>query len=857
MLKRAGVGVLCLFSMIWCWGCSNEKPDVDPYDGVTRALATERAARVSDIVYGLTFRIPEQAGEPLGGSLTIRFQLSDASQPLVLDFQAPADHLQAVTSKARPVAHEFSRGRIVLPADVLSEGTNSFELSFQPSDIALNRREEYLYSLFVPDRASTAFPCFDQPDLKGRFRLILSMPESWTSVSNGTDLGSMLVGERKTTRFAETDPLSTYQFAFAAGRFQVVERKLGERAVRVFHRETDQEKVNRNIEAIMALHEQALRWMENYTGIPFPYQKFDFVLLPSFQFGGMEHPGAIYYRDSSLLLEPSATKTQELGRAHLIAHETSHMWFGNLVTMRWFNDVWMKEVFANFMAAKIVDPSFPEIDHDLRFVLDHQPGAYDVDRSRGTHPIRQELDNLKYAASLYGAIIYQKAPVVMRQLEEIIGEEALRNGLSQYLDRFRFGNADWNDLVAILDGLTERDLAGWSQVWVEEAGRPTVELSQVSGSGTGLQVTQHDPAGKDRLWPEWVTAAVIENGVVSRAPVFLDGADVPVDLASGRATGTMRLPNVSPAGYAYFRLDPDSTRLLLQHVGLLDSPAARAQAWLAIWDGVLDGRAEGALYNLALVDQIPREPDELLREFLLGLLRQGFWLYGDRKDQDAVSAMEAMLWNGLLNSPAAGAKKAYLKTLQSVAITPDSVRRLTDIWNGTTEIAGLQLGEEDRTDLAFALALRLEGAEGQEVLDSQASQIRNPERRDEFNFERTAVAPEASEREAFFRSILDSIGDVRETWALNSVQLLTHPLRGEEGVSNAAAGLQLLPEVERKGSIFFPKRWLDALLSGKSSAKLSEAVQSYLEDHPELPQRLRLKVLQSADKLFRSAQGLR
>ncbi len=857
MLKRAGVGVFCLFSMIWSWGCANEKRDLDPYDGVTRALAAERVTRVSDIVYGLTFRIPDQPGEPLGGSLTIRFQLLDATQPLGLDFQAPADHLQAVTSKARPVAHQFTRGRIVLPADVLSEGTNSFEFSFQPSDLALNRRDEYLYSLFVPDRASTAFPCFDQPDLKARFRLILSMPEGWTSVSNGKDLGSMLVGERKTTRFAETDPLSTYQFAFAAGRFQVVERNLGERVVRVFHRETDQAKVDRNIDAVMSLHEQALGWLESYTGIPYPYQKFDFVLVPSFQFGGMEHPGAIYYRDSSLLLEPSATKTQELGRAHLIAHETSHMWFGNLVTMRWFNDVWMKEVFANFMAAKIVDPSFPEIDHDLRFVLDHQPAAYDVDRSRGTHPIRQQLDNLKYAASLYGAIIYQKAPVVMRQLEEIIGEEALRTGLGQYLERFRNGNADWNDLVSILDGLTDRNLAEWSGVWVDEAGRPTVELGRASATDLGLQLTQKDPANKGRLWPQWITAAVVENGAVSRAPVFLESSAVSVDLALGDPTGALRLPNISPAGYAYFRLDSDSIRLLLDQVGQLASPAARAQAWLSIWDEVLEGRLEGKRYNLALVAQVPREPDELLCEFLLGLLREGFWLYGDRRDQDAVSRMEAMLWNGLLNSPAAGAKKAYLKTLQSVAISRDSVKRLIDIWNRTTEISGLQLGVDDRTDLAYALALRLDGAQAREVLDSQASNINNPERVKEFEFVRTAVASEASEREAFFRSILESIGSVRETWALKSVQLLTHPLRGEEGVANAAAGLELLPEAERKGSIFFPKRWLDSLLWGKSSGKLAEAVENYLEGNPDLPQRLRLKVLQSADKLFRSSQGLR
>ena len=132
-----------------------------------------------------------------------------------------------------------------------------------------------------------------------------------------------------------------------------------------------------------------IEWLERYTGIPYPFGKFDFVLVPSFQFGGMEHPGSIFYNASSLLLDPSATTNQKLGRASLIAHETSHMWFGDLVTMRWFDDVWMKEVFANFMAAKIVNPSFPEINHELRFLYAHYPSAYDVDRTAGTNAIRQ------------------------------------------------------------------------------------------------------------------------------------------------------------------------------------------------------------------------------------------------------------------------------------------------------------------------------------------------------------------------------------------------------------------------------------------------------------------------------------
>src|ERR1043165_1912260 len=201
----------------------------------------------------------------------------------------------------------------------------------------------------------------------------------------------------------------------------------------MLHRETDPKKVERNRHAIFDLHAKALAWLEDYTKIQYPFGKFDFVLIPSFQFGGMEHPGAIYYNAAGIMLDESATENQMLNRASTIAHETSHMWFGDLVTMRWFNDVWMKEVFANFMAAKIVNPSFPKVNHELRFLVSNYPAAYAVDRTEGTHPIRQELGNLNDAGSLYGAIIYQKAPIVVRQLELILGPEKFRDGLRAYL----------------------------------------------------------------------------------------------------------------------------------------------------------------------------------------------------------------------------------------------------------------------------------------------------------------------------------------------------------------------------------------------------------------------------------------
>ncbi|MCK7496004.1 MAG: hypothetical protein MZW92_37410 [Comamonadaceae bacterium] len=171
----------------------------------------------------------------------------------------------------------------------------------------------------------------------------------------------------------------------------------------MYHRESDSLKVLRNQQKIFDLHFSSIEWLEKYTNIPYPFQKFDFVVIPSFQYSGMEHPGAILYRDSKLFLDESAGIRDELSRANLIAHETAHIWFGDLVTMKWFSQVWLKEVFANFIADKIVNPQFPDVNHNLNFLISHYPESYSVDRTAGANPVDQTLDNMKNAGTLYGS----------------------------------------------------------------------------------------------------------------------------------------------------------------------------------------------------------------------------------------------------------------------------------------------------------------------------------------------------------------------------------------------------------------------------------------------------------------------
>jgi aminopeptidase N len=262
-----------------------------PESGVPLDVATRRAATISALRYDLALSIPDAVAVPLTGTETLRFELKDASAPLVIDFETTREHVTSVTANGKPADFAFTNGHIVVPAASLSTGTNTITIAFNAGDASLNRSNEFLYTLFVPARARLAFPVFDQPDLKGRWSLTLEHPAKWTSAANGAELSRVTTGDRVTVTFAETQPLPTYLVAFIAGDFKIDTAARNGRTFRMFHRETDAAKVARNRDAIFDLHAHALEFLERYTDIPYAFGKFDFVAIPAFQFGGMEHAG--------------------------------------------------------------------------------------------------------------------------------------------------------------------------------------------------------------------------------------------------------------------------------------------------------------------------------------------------------------------------------------------------------------------------------------------------------------------------------------------------------------------------------------------------------------------------------------
>lgn len=817
--------------------------------GVTRELAVYRKATLSDIHYALDFAIPANKAELINGVVSITFTRMDSNAALQLDFREDPGNIRSVRVNGIDTEPRIENEHIVLPADVLSAGVNEISIAFVAGDSSLNRNPDYMYTLFVPDRARTAFPLFDQPDLKATFTLALSLPEGWTAMSNApisTTASSPMGSE---IQFETSDLISSYLFSFVAGKFETIEREVGGRQMVMLHRETDTEKVARNLDDIFSLHAAALNWLEAYTEIEYPFQKFGFALIPAFQYGGMEHVGAIQYRADSLLLDESPSETQLLRRAGLIAHETAHMWFGNLVTMQWFNDVWTKEVLANFMAAKIVNPSFPHIDHDLNFLVRHYPSAYSVDRTTGANPIRQELPNLNEAGQMYGAIIYNKAPIMMRQLEMMIGEAQFRDGMREYLSQHAFANATWPGLIEILNRKAEQDLLAWSDVWVNQPGRPVFALKhdQDADDGPQLTVMQTDRAELDRVWPQQFELMSVTETQSSRIAVFSRASATTVD-ASEFAADVPLIFNANGTGYGLFPADPT----VIAHWERL-SKVEKGALLINLYELLLEGTRVTPIDHVAwLMQVIGLEEDQLLLSLAIDEIERIFWTLLSAESRATLGArLENLYWQSLQTQTEASRRKMFFEAFVGVALTENALRKIYAVWDTSLEVEDLSLSENDYIDLAQSLAIRLPDR-ASDILAVQIENTSNPDNKRRLHFIAPSLSSNQIERDRFVASLADESMREIESWALDALANIHHPLRVEASEKYILPSLELLVEIQATGDIFFPKRWLDVTLRNYSSATAVHTIETFLNERPAYNRQLNMKILQSADVVIRA-----
>lgn len=846
--------ILFLSIVVFLGACKENSPQYPLLDtGVPQEMALYRSKQVSDVLYGLSFEIPSEKTTAIPAQLKMDLTILDTENPLYFDFKQNTDLPMSITVNGTtvPVIHE--QEHLVIMPKYLDLGENTIKIDFIAGDMSLNRNDDYLYTLLVPDRARTLFPCFDQPDIKAHFDLTVTAPRTWKVLSGGKLEHQEEMGDFTKHNFAKTDKMSTYLFSFAAGKFEELSYFDKDFEMELLYRETNEGKIANSTAAIFDLHNQSVNFLEEYTGQEFPFQKLDFATIPGFQYGGMEHTGAIQYRESSLFLDSTATQGREIGRAKLIAHEVSHMWFGNLVTMKWFDDVWMKEVFANLMADKIINPAFPKVNHELQFITSHYPRAYSVDRTKGANAMRQNLDNLNNAGSLYGSIIYNKAPIMMRQLETILGKENFREGLREYIKTYANTNAEWPDLIAILDAKTDIDLKQWSNVWVNNPGRPIINgmVRYDKGKIQSFKINQKAADNSDKIWPQVFEIALVYRDSIHRIPINLFENEVEVHKAKGLIKPEAIFYNSNGLGYGIFPID----KATLFKTPTIEDEVLRGYSYINGYENTLNGviSPEDAieLYRVALKS----EPNELILGRITANIQNLFWKYLNPKQRGLYQlSIEETIKERLLRNEAPRIKKTIFNLFSSIAYSDGGMHVLYELWNKERSIPNLNLSKDDDTNLAMQLAL-YGHPKTKNILESARSAIKNPDKLKRFEFLLPALSHDANVRTAFFESFREEENRAKENWVLTASSYIHHPLRQKESIKNLALSLEILEEIQQTGDIFFPKSWLDNTIGRYTTKNAFEIRGEFLEANPGLNPQLKMKLLQATDDLYR-AQAL-
>ena len=827
-MRRYSIGMALMLAMVLALGGCKQGSDRRYDEGVSVELAQWRKATIGDLRYALRFSIPEQRSEAVEGKACIRFTLAQR-QEVVLDFRESAERIHEVRVNGVACDYTFANEHIIVPQRYTLKGDNCVEIAFTAGEQSLNRNEEYLYTLLVPDRARTVFPCFEQPNLKAEFTLELEVPEAWEAVSN-TEVATMQVADgRKLITFKPTEPLSTYLFSFVAGKLQRAEYQDGERTIVAYHREVDECKVAQ-LEVIFEQVASSLHWLEEYTGIAYPFAKYSLIILPGFQYGGMEHTGATLYNDTRMFLSEHPTLDEELSRTELIAHETAHMWFGDYVTMAWFDDVWTKEVFANYFAARITEPLFPEVNHALNSIKNYTASALSEDRTAGTNAIHQELDNLRNAGLIYGNIIYNKAPVMMNKLVEIMGEEAFREGIHEYLTTFAYGNATWDDLIAILDARSDEDLKVFSEVWVNRKGMPHIAFAEREGV---LEIVQRDPLERSLVWPQRFAITFVGDGWERVEEVNLSVERVTMPIPEGTQ---LILPNTDGRGYGLFIPTEETMAWLLAHWHEVGDDTARQSLLMTLHENYQAGLLGAEAWLQALLEGLPGERNALVASTLCSYL-------GEPLREVGTAEVEALLWQWSEEHTLASCRLQLMRCLIANARAPKTIAQLYAVWEQKSHPT---LSERDYTNLAYELALHMPERH-EAILETQRARIVNPDRIREFDFVAQAVKPDTAVMDSVFAALLKPENRRIEPWAEKALTCLNHPLREEYAVKYIRPGLEAMQEVQRTGDIFFPKKWARALLRYHRSDEARREVEAFFAAHPDYPELLMNKILQSCE----------
>ena len=731
-----------------------------------------RSARLDDVEYDLRLNLDEGA-ESFSGRVILKFRLSEAEHPLTIDFADGT--VESVAVNGESVEPDYQGNFITVPGDALREGANEILVEYRhpysTSGQGLHRFVDpedsrvYLHTHFEPYDANRVFPCFDQPDLKAHFSLEVTAPASWQVVSAASDwqVEDETGGARK-WRFARTGPISTYIFPLHAGDYRVWESEADGIPLRLFARHSLAPYVVP--EDWFRLTRQGFEFFQEWFDMPYPYGKYDQLIVPEFNIGGMENVAAVTYSEG-FIRRGEYTRQNRESMANVLLHEMSHMWFGDLVTPAWWDGLWLKEAFATYMAflAQAEATEFADAWH--MFYAQSKQRAYEADQLVTTHPIEVPVEDTHSAFANFDRITYQKGASVLTQLSHYVGHDAFRAGVRLYLNRHAGGTTRLEDFIAALETASGRDLAHWVTEWLERAGLNglEVELSCEDGVIESLRLRQTAPEDHPTLRTHRLQLGLYRLGEdaddfqTTLIPVLVKGGETEVEAARGSLCPDMAYPNHGDWAFIKVHLDPATLRVLGDRLPRITDPLLRSMFLQSFWDMTRDARFNLFDYvDLALEIASTENSDRVVLQLSSAMedAARYLWRLPPSADPDRIRSLknieDFVAERIRLADRGSDRQTLWIDAYLNIAHSPEAAERI-GAWLQPGEAVSVHLDQDRRWNAVVTLNA-LGAADGEELRRRELASDPSD------NGRRKSLAAEAARpEEGNKRSWLDRIRD--------------------------------------------------------------------------------------------------
>ncbi|MEU6180783.1 aminopeptidase N [Streptomyces coeruleorubidus] len=701
-----------------------------PGTNLTREEAQQRAKLLAVDSYEIELDLSgAQEGGTYRSVTTVRFDVSENGADSFIDLVAPAVHEVTLNGDSLDPAEVFADSRIALRG--LLEGRNILRVvadcAYTNTGEGLHRfvdpvdDQAYLYTQFeVPD-ARRVFASFEQPDLKATFQFTVRAPEGWTVISNSPTPEP----QDSVWVFEPTPRISTYITALIVGPYHSVHsvyEKDGQSVpLGIYCRPSLAEYLDSD--AIFEVTRQGFEWFQEKFDYAYPFKKYDQLFVPEFNAGAMENAGAVTIRDQYVFRSKVTDAAYEV-RAETILHELAHMWFGDLVTMEWWNDLWLNESFATYtsIACQAHAPGSRWPHAWTTFANSMKTWAYRQDQLPSTHPIMAEIRDLDDVLVNFDGITYAKGASVLKQLVAYVGMDEFFRGVQAYFKRHAYGNTRLSDLLGALEETSGRDLKTWSEKWLQAAGinilRPEIE-TDADGVVTSFAIRQEAPAlpagakGEPMLRPHRIAVGLYEldddSGKLvrdERIELDVDGELTAVPQLVGKRRPAVILLNDDDLSYAKVRLDEQSLAFVTQHLGDFESSLPRALCWASAWDMTRDAELPARDYLSLVLSGIGKESDIGVVQSLHRQVKLAVDLYADPAAREALLARwtDATLAHLRAAAPGSDHQLAWARAFAATARTPEQLDLLDALLDGSKTIEGLVVDTELRWSFVQRLA---------------------------------------------------------------------------------------------------------------------------------------------------------